>query len=940
MKRLVTLGFLALVFATCTPSIDTTNPPQFVTARLDLTTTPPIVPLPTDLAKDPTTGKLKIPLSPSASPAEVEFATGFLNTLAGFPPDTSATATFDGALDATTVNRSTVLILDQGAGRPVTNAPISYADLQITIAPPTVASDGGSTSSGWAPGHQYAIALVGGSGGLKGAQGQTVVGSSVWTLLSLSNPLVICDPGCRATTDLIPSDQHDPAARIADQAQKAAQLEPIRLGYNRVLNAFAGQGIPRANIVLMWTFTILDQAQATFDPAESVIPFPNNLVTLPLPDGGRRVDLPIPDGGSDLQRALYTGLNMLDGFSTTTPIISENADNLGALTFGTLDPASLTAATGVINVSGGAQPQILACLDCTSSLLPDGGIPNNPQTLELVPRVPLNERTNYVAFFTTGLKDTQGKNVAPTAKFALLRNRYPLVDADGKSTISAVPTSPDLQRLERARAAMKPAFDALERAGHPREELVLATAFTTQSEETALKQLKAVANTATNLPIFVYNDPPGSRIYQGAIITAYVLTGPGGVADPLNPQPQKILFTMIVPSAAPPPNGYPITIFGHGLTRARGDFLAIVSLVSNGQAVIATDAPFHGDRSSCTGSAAYLQSIGICTNCTDDDACDVPANERCNPSTGRCIARVPASRASCDPGVTGGVPGDVYCSVPSRRQGFCLNESGVLVCEGGDFLRDSTNTPVISGWNILNLTNFFATRDNFRQQVIDLAQLTRVIQVPTSTPNSFNALLNPPGIIDSNTINYIGQSLGGILGTLYTSVAPEVHRVVLNVPGASLPRILLTSPAFARVRAVFLATLAAQNPPILPGSPAFDTFVGVAQWVLDPADPQNQALSLMNGSTLPSDRKVLIQSITRDQVIPNPTTDILIASANRTLPGNRLTDTCRFDPPDSRLPPPDRHGFLLNFVSSVDTNAAQAQAINYVNNIGPFVCPP
>jgi len=97
----------------------------------------------------------------------------------------------------------------------------------------------------------------------------------------------------------------------------------------------------------------------------------------------------------------------------------------------------------------------------------------------------------------------------------------------------------------------------------------------------------------------------------------------------------------------------------------------------------------------------------------------------------------------------------------------------------------------------------------------------------------------------------------------------------------------------------------------------------------------------MNGSAVPNDRKVLIQSITKDQVIPNPTTDILIDSANRAnLPASKLANTCRFDPPDSRLPPPDRHGFLLNFVSSVDTNAAQAQAINYVNNIGPFVCPP
>ena len=33
----------------------------------------------------------------------------------------------------------------------------------------------------------------------------------------------------------------------------------------------------------------------------------------------------------------------------------------------------------------------------------------------------------------------------------------------------------------------------------------------------------------------------------------------------------------------------------------------------------------------------------------------------------------------------------------------------------------------VSGWNLLNLNDFFATRDNIRQQVVSNAQLTRVL---------------------------------------------------------------------------------------------------------------------------------------------------------------------------------------------------------------------
>src|SRR5262249_30861742 len=160
-------------------------------------------------------------------------------------------------------------------------------------------------------------------------------------------------------------------------------------------------------------------------------------------------------------------------------------------------------------------------------------------------------------------------------------------------------------------------------------------------------------------------------------------------------------------------------------------------------------------------------------------------------------------------------------------QGLCLSDG---FCEGGDFKRpgdlpggfDFTRTPLISGWNILNLTNLFATRDNFRQQVVDLAQLTRVISA--TGPGSLNDGLCPVApctFLDTSRINYAGQGLGGILGTLYTSVAPDVHNVVLNAPGGDPASILLLSREFTPFRDAFLLTLAGQG--IHPGEIAFDT---------------------------------------------------------------------------------------------------------------------
>ncbi len=959
MKYLGRCALLGVAFFSCTPSLDNNPPPDVVTARFD----PSIqdVPTPTDLVRDPASGRLHIPDGGNLSPAELELI-GYLNTLDGYPPDTPAYANFDSNLQPNSVTRGSVQVVDittPTAPAPVATTP-QYADVgnppkgQIRVIPAT----------GWTTGHRYMVALIAGTNGLMGAGGRQVVGSAVWALVSSQTPLVSCpnnnfaDPGCRATTDLIPSRETDPARRIADQAATAIQLERIRLGYAPLINALAAQGVNRSDIVLLWTFTILSRPVMTFDPANQVIPFPNNLAALPLPDGGLRVNLPIPDGGSTLQAQLIGGLNTLDGFSTTAPIVSENSDPLPALSQGLLDPATITdGGTGVLSLNpGGIQPQIRPCLtdipnaNCLASNLPDGGMPNNPEQLQLIPTVPLIERTNYIAYFTDNLKDRDGGTVAATSAWALLRNRNALVDASGNSTISTVPTAL-AQQLEPARQSMKQALDALEQgSGITREHLVLATVFRTQSEATTLRQLRAIS-TPVN-PLFLQpSATPPTTTFEGEIVVPNLLTGPGGVFNPASPRAETVRFVLFVSTTNPPPaGGWPVTIFGHGLTRSRLDSILIgpsFVTATQPQALIAIDTVWHGDRATCVGSAAFLMSgAGPCPaipNATDDSACAMPNTQMCckdatcplfASSAGRCVARPGTARLNCDPVSTGGQPGDFYCN--SHNQGRCIATD--LMCEGGSFntTTDGTNDPCVSGQNILNLTNLFATRDNFRQDVIDLAQLSRVIQA--TGPGSLNVLLGAQAL-DPTHINYVGQSLGGILGGLYTQVAPEIQNVVLNVPGADLPTILLTSPAFAAAANQFLATLAAQNPPITPGTPAFDDFIGISKWILDPADPINAGFGVLNGPNAPASRKALIQYITQDQVVPNPTTLELINAANQTLPSGRLIDVCQYNPSLTQLPLAARHGFLLNNVSPPVTSRAQMQAHDYVTNPATYTCP-
>ena len=961
MTKYVLCSLLTLTWA-CAPDIsDTTRPSSVVVVQFDPGAATPVTPLPNDLAKDRSSGKLVIPESAADSPAQLEFNHNYLETLDGFPQESTAEASLSGDLNPGSVTTKSVLALDITVGTPVTIAPqYDAAKKVIAIAAP---------SGGWLRAHQYAIAFVGGKNGLRGAEGQDVIGSETWALVSSPTPLVTCsDTGhCELGVDIIPSALTDPEAKLQDQISKAKQLEALRLGYAPVLDAWVASGVTRADVTIAWTFTIADAGEVTFDPANQVIPFPNDMVR-----AGGRVNLPNPATGQpltsdDCQSAtdpmvqLTCGLNTLDGFSTLAPLVSENSNELGAVMQADLDPASLsTAAVGLMALKSDApgpeqtSVKYTPCLNCLSSADVNGNPQVSPQQLQWKLDAPLDEKTTYVAYVTTDAKDTQGKSIAANPVFALLRSTAPLVQ-DSKSTVSIL-TDIQANQLEPIRLGMKPLFDALEAGGLQRSSLALAFAFTTQSEATLLDQLYLLpaASGISDQPSFVVDATASymaaasangipmdaiDKVYVGALLSPVAVTGPGGTLDLAHPRPLRVDFTMTVPKSAAPAGGYPTTIFGHGITRSRDDALAIANTLAKvGQVTISTDQLFHGERSSCTGSRAI---VGLPS---DDLFCASP-NQMCNedPLVGLCVAKDDSTRNPCNPGTSG----DAACA--GAAQGRCVPDASNSVtgkCQNGDFARASPGAaPLISGWNIFSLSNFFATRDNFRQQVIDLSQLVRVIK---SQAGAFGGT-GPK--LDANRLGYVGQSLGGIEGALFNAVSPDTTNVVLNAPGGALSQILLISPSFAAQKKVLLDTLKAQG--ISVGTPAFDQFIGAIQWIIDPADPVNMGQRLTHsvdvapGVQAPNaNRRAFIQFIEGDQTIPNALTFALVSAANRAFVPEPPNLGCTaplfcyqftqagdgFD--ETSVPVSNRHGFLLQPASSAVgmtlTAKAQTQVAQFL----------
>ncbi len=959
------LASLAIAFAACTPDIAEDPPPKAaIIAEFDPGAAIPVVPAPNDLAKDASTGKLKIPSNEQTPAAQRELNDDYLGGLDGFPFESTAEVLVSGALDPKTVKADTVVVLDlTNSANPVALTPRYDAEkLSISVAPP---------AGGWLRGHKYAIAVIGGSNGVRGANNEPVIGSPAWVLVTGKFPLFECDKDnpdhCAPTVDIIPSSKFDPVEKFKDQVDKAKKLDQLRKGYAPLLeNVARARGIDKSDIPILWTFSILDAGEVTFDPANRVLPFPNDAVRTG-PDG--KVNLPNPKTGApltaedcakalsdpagDQQLQLTCGLNTLDGFSTLVSPVSENAPKLGALQQGLLDAASLNPkVAGLVPVKPGVPtaartvPKFTPCLNCVSSPDETGKPQTTPQQLQWKLDAPLDEKTTYLAYLTTDAKDDKGKNIAPSPAFALLRSKSPLL-VDGKTAVSTI-TTEQAQQLEPLRAALAPALDALDAAGVPRSRLALAFPFTTQSEMSVLDQLRTVPDkaAATGLPAgptFVVDATAAitaaagaagipitdiGKFYAGAFLTPVLVTGPGGTLDPTKPKVMRVDFTMSVPNTPAPAGGYPTTIFGHGFTRSRNDFLAIAnSLAKAGQVTIAADVIFHGDRTSCTGSKTATKQT------TDDAACADPTTQKCDGTAilGLCVARNDAVRNTCAPGPSG----DAFCA--GVAQGKCAPDNK---CQAADLKRDASGKPVISGWNMFSLTNFFATRDNFRQQVIDLSQLVRVIKSPGPTGLAGQTST----ALDATRLGYVGQSMGGILGTLFNAVSPDVNNVVLNVPGGALPQIILNAPSFAEQKAALLSALGAQG--IKPGTPDFDQFIGIIQWILDPADPANMGFRLtagidIAGTVTPNPkRKAFIQFIEGDQTVPNVSNFALVRGANRTFNNTPPSFGCApplycyefteagdgFDA--TTLPVGSRHGFLL--APTVATVKAQTQAATFL----------
>jgi hypothetical protein len=256
-----------------------------------------------------------------------------------------------------------------------------------------------------------------------------------------------------------------------------------------------------------------------------------------------------------------------------------------------------------------------------------------------------------------------------------------------------------------------------------------------------------------------------------------------------------------------------VAIFAHGITSNRTASVGLASVLAS-QACIATvamDLPMHGVAAQDSTLAFNAEQANTLFGATAI-AGGISINERhynigSNPNA-------PGSRAPMD-------------------------------FDGSD------ETPLMgkSGEHFINLFNFPRTRDNMRQGVVDLLNLSASI-------GDIDATGDGTPDFDTNNISFIGHSLGAIIGTTFVSIIndpqvqalnsnlPSIKAAILGNPGSQMTKLLENSPAFAPS---IVGSLAAGG--LSQGSEDFEKFMEVLQATIASADPVNFAAKLADDAT-------------------------------------------------------------------------------------------
>ncbi|RUO79737.1 alpha/beta hydrolase [Idiomarina tyrosinivorans] len=610
--------------------------------------------------------------------------------------------------------------------------------------------------------------------------------------------------------------------------------------------------------------------RVAFDPSNSVLPVPTNILLSGSVDG--TLNIPVADAtdNSDPQVAL----NGLDGWGThPTMTFSFNlpVDEDGNTV--TVDPTSLEA-EGAIRVfeavQGGTAGTPEACQTASPAAvcaiageLTQGTDfvvkATSGNSVAIVPLHPLKPKTGYVVALTNNIQDSLGRNVQGSQTYTLMKRSV------ATDPVSADPSAQALQSLINSYEA------ALAEFGVDTSTVIYSSNFTTESAGDVLKTAKALMAQQ----IAAGAQPVLNATFQGYTADV-VLQNQLGVTDPtaLAAASAARVYEgeVTLPYYLPVPTAENPTAPLNGRWMAQCDSPA--SILGAIEAGIIDPAEVGIPPEALSDPSLLLPPAG---NCYDFPGIDTERHlTKYNPIPAKTadmtvkalvtipdLATVNAIRASRGMSTLAAAPANGW-PVVIFSHGITSNKEsaygivGSLAAAGfatvaidqplhgergfdldGDGTDEINASSAAGATAYMNLASLLTTRDNLRQSIIDIVDLRA----------SLNFFVADDGRqIDGSKVYFVGHSLGAITGVTATAIADEpfadssplaalnsyfdVQASSFAMPGGSIANFLLSSDTFAPViksqllyaaNADFAAAVnaAAEQQGVAPNSPQF-----------------------------------------------------------------------------------------------------------------------
>jgi hypothetical protein len=647
-------------------------------------------------------------------------------------------------------------------------------------------------------------------------------------------------------------------------------------------------------------------------------PFPTDRFTLrdPAQNTNRRVDLPMPNCvASPSNCGDVALLNQLDGFNIE-PRISIPFD-------GAIDPSTVNNNTVfLIRIADTSNPTTLSPQIVGINQIVWDTLTN---TLFAKSDQQLDQHTTYLLIVTKGVHDSAGDPIESDGSFVNFRhilNFGQTKDPDLKSYRKTLIDLLDDDVL----ATLAP--------GLLSSDIAVASVFTTGSVTSTLEkirdQIKVASAPTANFNLGIHGE---NTVFPVASIVGILFGQQQNVVGPLTTVPLPTPALQVFPGA--------VAKIAFGKFSAKnfetaGGFIPTVPTRTGVPAVQSTEDLYFnlfipaGTRPA-NGWPVAIFAHGL-TNNKNSSPFAIASTLAHNGIATISINTV--GHGFGPSGVLTVVQGSGSTILPAGGRGVDQNGNGTI---------DSFEGLLATGAQI-DITG----RDGVQQTAADLMQVVRMIQGGVDVDNTGSTSL------DANRIYMFGQSSGGIIGTVFMGIEPDIKAGVPVVPGGPSVDAALFSETNRSLVTFFLAsrlpsllnggvggftdnTPLRNQPPVInvvPGAMEIQRIADIFNWIAQAGESTAWA-PFIRKSPLPGQaaKAVIIQFARGDKTNPNPSTTAIIRAGDLADRATLFRNDLAFalNPAFPKNP----HTFLTNIVgipAAVAVGAQSQIAIFFASN--------